>query len=224
MKLKKSYTWILILILLGFVLSGIFISIAPDRIPAHYNIRGEVDRWGSKLEFIIFPVANLVFGGFMAWLARYEGKHGRDMNERVVASMTVMILILFNAQWTIFMCKAVDLSNPGGNLGELPAKLITVLLCATFIPLGNIMPKAERNSLFGLRTKWSMANDRCWQQSQRFAGYAFVITGILGVVVCSLLPAQWGGYAMLALLLAMTLLCTCASYRIYRKDQETGKP
>lgn len=35
--MKKTYTWILILVLLGFVLSGIFISIAPDQIPAHYS-------------------------------------------------------------------------------------------------------------------------------------------------------------------------------------------
>jgi len=217
--MKKTYTWILILVLLGFVLSGIFISLAPDQIPAHYNIRGEVDRWGSKVEFVIFPISNLVFAAFMAWLARREGKQGRDMNERVVASMTVMILILFNAQWTFFMYKAVDISNFGGDLGEIPVKLITVVICATFIPLGNIMPKAERNSLFGLRTKWSMANDRCWQQSQRFAGYTFVIMGILGVAVCSLLPAQWSGYALLALILGSVVLCTYASYSIYRKDQ-----
>ena len=155
----------------------------------------------------------------MAWLARHEGKQGREMNERVVTSMTVMILILFNALWIFFMWKAVDISNLGGNLGEIPAKLITVILCASFIPLGNIMPKAERNSLVGLRTKWSMANDRCWQQSQRFAGYAFVITGILGVMICSLLPGLWSGYALLALILGMTVICTYASYKIYRKDQ-----
>lgn len=217
--MKKTYTWILIMVLLGFVLSGVFISIAPDTIPAHYNSHGEVDRWGSKLEFVIFPVINLLFGAFMAWLARREGKQGRDMNERVVASMTVTILVLFNALWTFFMYKAIDISNFGGDPGELPVKVLTVILCAAFIPLGNIMPKAERNGLFGLRTKWSMANDSCWQKSQRFAGYAFVIAGILGVVICSLLPGDLSAYALLVLILGLTILCTWASYAIYRKEQ-----
>ena len=81
------------------------------------------------------------------------------------------------------------------------------------------MPKAERNSLFGLRTKWSMANDRCWQQSQRFSGYVFLISGIIGVVTCSLLPGQLSGYALLALILGSAVICTYASYRIYRKDK-----
>ena len=123
------------------------------------------------------------------------------------------------------MWKAIDISNLGGDLGEIPGKLIAVILCASFIPLGNIMPKAERNSLFGLRTKWSMANDRCWQQSQRFAGYVFVITCILGVMICSLLPGLWSGYALLALILGMTVICTYGSYKIFRKDQlKKGTP
>ena len=141
------------------------------------------------------------------------------MNERVVASMTVMVLILFNVLWTFFMCKAIDISSLGGDLGEISIKLITVSLCVTFILLGNIMPKAERNSMFGLRTKWSMASDRCWQQSQRFGGYVFAIAGILGVVTCPLLPGHWSGYALLVLILGSAAICTYASYRIYRKDQ-----
>ena len=97
--MKKTYTWILILVLLGFVLAGLFFTVSPDQIPAHYNIRGEIDRWGSKYEYIVFPIINFVFGIFMAWIAKREGKQGREMNERVVASMTVMILILFNILW-----------------------------------------------------------------------------------------------------------------------------
>ncbi len=27
----------------------------PDKVPAHYNFAGEVDRWGSKWELWIFP-------------------------------------------------------------------------------------------------------------------------------------------------------------------------
>jgi len=217
--MKKAYKWTLILILLGFVLAGIFLTLAPDQIPAHYNIRGEVDRWGSKYEFLIMPVINLFFGIFMAWLARFEGKKGRDMNERIVAILNNFILIMFNAIWVSFMWKAVDARNAGSNLGDLATKGIMILLMVSFIPLGNIMPKAQRNSLFGLRTKWSMTNDHCWQQSQRIGGYIMVGTGILGVILTAVLPAQWGGYALLTLITLMVVGCSWCSYRIYQKDQ-----
>jgi uncharacterized membrane protein len=46
-----------LMIILGMI---IFVCIKwsqlPDRIPGHYNIRGEVDRWGSKGEILTVPI------------------------------------------------------------------------------------------------------------------------------------------------------------------------
>lgn len=217
--MKKTYQWTVALILLGFILAGIFLAIAPDEIPAHFNLKGEEDRWGSKYEFLIMPFINLLFGVFMAWLAHREGKQGRDMNERVVSIMNNWILILFNGMWVLFMWKAVDANDLGSGLDELTGKLIMMLLTVSFIPMGNILPKAQRNSAFGLRTKWSMANDHCWQQSQRIGGWIMVGTGILGTILTAMLPTVWGGFMLLALIIAMTIACTYASYQIYMKSQ-----
>lgn len=217
--MKKTYRWIIALIVLGFVIAGLFFSLAPDQIPAHYDIQGQVDRWGSKYEFILLPVINLLFGGIMVWLARREGNQGRGMNEQVILGMTTCILVLFNLIWVFFMWKAIDTKNLGGGLGELTTKAFTILLFASFIPLGNNLPKSQRNSIYGLRTKWSMANDRCWQQSQRFGGYVFVVSGIIGVLLCALLPSSWGDYVLLLLIVIITVVCTIGSYRIYRKEQ-----
>jgi len=73
--------------------------------------------------------------------------------------------------------------------------------------------------VFGLRTKWSTASDRCWQQSQRIGGYFMVGTGILGVILAAVLPAQWGSFVVLGLIVAMTIAGIWASYRIYQKEQ-----
>lgn len=219
--MKKIYGWTLVLILFGFVLMGVFLTVAPDQIPVHYNIQGQVDRWGSKYEFGILPVLSGVFGLVMVLMARHEGKQGREMNGKVVGSMSVMILVFFNAIWLFFMWKAVDLENPGSSIGELPVKGILMLLSALLIVGGDRMPKAERNSMFGLRTKWSMANDWCWQQSQRVGGFVSVVAGVLGIVLSALLPAAWAGYALVALIIAMTLICSYASYRIFMRSQNS---
>lgn len=216
--MKKLYGWTIALVLLGFVLAGIFLTLAPDQIPVHYNIRGEADRWGSKYEFLVMPVCSLLFGALMSGIARYEGKKGRDMNEKVVGILNIWILIVFNILWGFFMWKSVDRENLGSGIGELPGKLISILLSASLIPVGNLMPKAARNGAFGLRTKWSMASDWCWQQSQRIGGYVSVGTGILGVIVSALCPAAWSGYILLVLLAGMTVICCWASYRIYKKQ------
>lgn len=217
--MKKAYQWTIALILLGFLLVGIFLTLAPDQIPVHYNIRGEVDRWGSKYEYLIMPFINLIFGIFMVWLARNEGKKGRDTNEKIVAIMNNFVLMMFNGMWLLFMWKGLDLKNLSGGWGDLSGRLIVMLLAASLIPMGNIMPKVQRNSAFGLRTKWSMANDYCWQRSQRVGGYLMVGTGFFGVILTAILPVEWGGYAFLVLLIAMTIACTYASYHIYMRSQ-----
>lgn len=217
--MKKAYKWIIALVVIGFVIVGLFFSMAPAQIPVHYDINGQIDRWGSKYEFILLPIINLLFGGFMAWLARREQKQGREMNEQVVAGMTVCVLVFFNLLWLFFMWKAIDVDNFDSGLGELSTKAFMILIFASFIPLGNSMPKAQRNSIYGLRTKWSMANDRCWQKSQRFGGYALVISGIIGTLLCALLPSHWGGYIMLLIITIATVTCIVGSYRIYRNEQ-----
>lgn len=217
--MKKATKWTIALVVLGFVLAGIFLTVAPDRIPAHYNIRGEVDRWGSKYEMLILPVINLFFGVFMVLVARHEGKQGREMNEKIMGIMNNWILVLFNALWAVFLWKAVDPENLGSGLGDLSSKVILMLLSASLIPMGNIMPKAQRNSIYGLRTRWSMVNDHCWQQSQRIGGYVMVAAGVLGTILTAILPVLWGGIAVTVLLIAAAIGCTWASWRVYMRSQ-----
>lgn len=217
--MKTVYKWTVALVLLGFLTAGVFLTVAPEQIPVHFDLSGRIDRWGSKYEFLVMPVINVLFAAFMAWVARREGRQGRDMNERIVSLMNNGILVLFDGLWLFFMWQALVMAEHGLNVTELPVKGLMLLLTASFIPLGNILPKAQRNSLFGLRTKWSMANDHCWQQSQRIGGYIMVVTGFLGVILTAVLPAGWGGYVLLALVAAMTVACIWASYRIYMRSQ-----
>lgn len=216
--MKKIHRWIIALVVLGFVLTGLFFTAAPEQIPAHYDSRGQVDRWGSKYEYILLPVINLIFTGSMAYLARREEKQGRDMNAGVILGMTAIVLLMFNLIWVVFMALAMKggVQTPG-----LAIKTVTILLALSLVPLGNKMPKSTRNSAYGLRTSWSMASDRCWQKSQRVAGYTFVIGGIGGSVLCALLPALWCGWAFLVVMACVVLAAMAVSRRVCR--EETGE-
>lgn len=219
--MKKAYRWIVALVLLTFVVTGIFLTVAPNQIPVHYNIHGDIDRWGSKYEFLVFPVISLFFGGIMAWVAKATGNKGEEFNEKVVVGMTVVILAFFNAMFAFFMWKALTPDSLSGGLGDIGVKILLLLMSASFIPLGNVMPKTTRNGMVGLRTKWSMADDVCWQKSQRLGGMLMVATGIVSVVLVSLLPVSWGAYALLALLQVDLFASVLGSWRIYQKEHKT---
>ena len=137
----------------------------------------------------------------------------------MVAVVGVWSLVLFNALWLFFFWKSLAGTDLRGN-EDLSAKVIFLLLAASFLPLGNIMPKARRNSLFGLRTKWSMADDVCWQKSQRLGGYTMMGTGILGIVLVSLTPASWAAFVLVGLLLAVAVADTVGTYIIWKREQQ----
>lgn len=95
-------------------------------------------------------------------------------------------------------------------------RVFLILLHAAQVPLGNKMPKAQRNGAFGLRTKSSMANDRCWQKSQRFGGHVLVWAGLMGAVVCAFVPEGWLWRVTLLLFTATPVVCVLGSRRLCR--------
>lgn len=48
-------------------------SSLPEKIPGHYNVLGEVDRWGSKTELLILPIFGLAVWGLLT-LVSYKPK------------------------------------------------------------------------------------------------------------------------------------------------------
>lgn len=217
--MKNQNRWILAWVILGFVLTGLFFSLAPDRIPVHYGASGRADRWGSKFEFLPLPCISLIFAASMVLLARWETKQGRGENEGVILGMTNCVLVLFNLLWCLFMGKAITPGTSAPASEVLPAKVLAILLSASCLPLGNRLPKARRNGIYGIRTKWSLSDDSCWQQSQRLGAYIPVACGIAGILLCALLPGAWSLWSLLALAVLAIVLCTLGSYRIWRRRQ-----
>jgi uncharacterized membrane protein len=49
--------------------------------------------------------------------------------------------------------------------------------------MGNVMGKVRRNFWVGIRTPWTLANERVWNATHRFAAKAMVLVGVAGLIV-----------------------------------------
>lgn len=57
-------------------------SLLPDKVPAHYNALGEVDRWGAKGELLILPIIGAIMWIGMTVLEKYPHLHNyMNLNE-----------------------------------------------------------------------------------------------------------------------------------------------
>ena len=208
--MKRLYATTYILMALDVLVASVLIHLMPDQVPVHFNGANEPDRLGSKYEFlvaILFPLCGVfvVMGSKNAPI----GKERRWAWGAVAFEVFVLGWILFY-DGAPFPEPDLDASRWAAVIGGA--------LC---VVAGNLMPKADRNPFFGLRTPWSEASPETWRRSQRLGGYAGVATGFAMIVLGLVLPARLVTPAVLLVLLAGFAAAIVGSYVIYR--QELGK-
>lgn len=217
--IKNTYSITYALMILSVVAAGISLALMPGRVPVHYDISGKVDRVGSKYEYLIIPAITLLIGTICIVLSKRLGRRGDPRDGGVIVSAGNIGLVFLNILNLFILWGAVSSSLKGGHEIQFDViKLSCLFLGAALMALCGIMPKAPLNSIFGLRTKWSMANDRVWRGSQRFAGITGVGCGLL-IILCGMFFRELiAACIMMGLLSAWTVACVIASYRIYKKD------
>lgn len=213
--MKNKYKIIYAVAILSLLIVGVFFAFLPDQVPVHFGMTGEVNRFGSKYEYAVFPLIVLLMTVFIVAAAKNQNKKKAYSNEKVVVISGISGLSIFNLVEIYILLKAATYSTalPLIDVFKLSALVIGVLL----IIIGNIMPKATLNATFGLRTVWSMKNEEVWQKCQRFGGYFSIISGFLTILSGIFLS----GYAvlifMIVLMLLVLVVCIAGSHRIYKE-------
>ena len=67
MNVKKLFYTLMFLPLIVSMIALIFL---PDLIPVHYNIKNEIDRWGSKYEILIIPIITILLGKSLLFMRK----------------------------------------------------------------------------------------------------------------------------------------------------------
>ena len=210
--MKRLYATTYILMALDVLVASVLIHLMPDQVPVHFNGANEPDRLGSKYEFlvaILFPLCGVfvVMGSKNAPI----GKERRWAWGAVAFEVFVLGWILF------YLTKALLYDGAPFPEPDLDAsRWAAVIGGALCVVAGNLMPKADRNPFFGLRTPWSEASPETWRRSQRLGGYAGVATGFAMIVLGLVLPARLVTPAVLLVLLAGFAAAIVGSYVIYR--------
>ena len=110
--MKKLYALCYGVILLCIVGTAILLIFTPDTIPVHYNFAGEVDRFGSKYENLIWPIFTISMGAFFILLAKQQRKKGETVNEKILLYTGICTLLFFAALGFYFMLKDMTPTQP----------------------------------------------------------------------------------------------------------------
>lgn len=224
----KKAIWMISI--LSLILTVASLSFMPDSIPMHYNLAGEIDRWGSKYESFIFPVINFVISLFFllsishcekrAAATTVEKERAQALTNTTVLKITgVSMASLFTIMQAFILYGAYMDAHAGTAQSHIDILKVTCILIGLFLMiLGNYMPKTKKNHVVGIRTSWSMYNDTTWMKSNRFGAFSLMIAGLLTIATAIFTHSVIAMVMMIAYLLVSVVVTIIYSHKIYQKE------
>jgi uncharacterized membrane protein len=217
--MKRPLTTAAVLTALVWIGTAVVYPRLPETMTTHWNIKGEADGFSPKAQgAFILPASMILMLGVAAVLPRISPKHFEvDTFKSTYWMVMLLVLALFAYLHVITLWAGVngriDVGRAlfGGIFGFLAI-------------MGNYLSKVRRNFWMGVRTPWTLASDRVWNDTHRLASKTFVIAGAGGVIV-TLLPLPLGAWMGLGigLILLGALIPVVYSLVHYKQLQARGE-
>lgn len=174
----------------GFILlmaaAGVWgwLQLPPDaRVAVHFAADGTPNGWMAPFPaFFVMPGMAMLLWLFLLVMPRL-GPRAANLTRAPRAYGVVWMLPALIAVPVQLLILA-----PALGLSWSPLRLMPASIGLIFILLGNVMGKIPPNPFIGIRTPWTRADDRVWDQTHRFAGWVFVAGGFILLGSALLLP------------------------------------
>ena len=211
MKKNKLFYITMVITFIPIIVNLIAYPHMPDKIPVHWGITGEPNRYGSKMEQLTLSALPLVLFLFLNYLPSIDPKKESYKKHTGAFSIINFVIILF-----LIITNLLGLfSALGYNIHF--QKVVPVLLGILFIVLGNFMTQLRHNYFFGFRTPWTLASEYVWKKTHRFGGYVFVVIGL--VPLSSIFIGSMGMYLFLGAMLIGMALILIYSYLVFKREK-----
>ena len=208
--LKKDL-W-LILLMITSTVGVIFIySSLPMQIPVHWDINGDVDRYGNRINIIylaLIPVLIYILFLILPVIDPRRKNYNKHKKAYRITKYAVILLML-SISWISILYTLEIISDV--------TRLLFWMIGIIFLLIGNYMRQIRSNFFFGIRNPWTLSNDVVWKKTHRLGGITFVITGI-AIVVGSFFGSIVTFILLMIGIVAILLVSTLYSYLVYRKE------
>jgi uncharacterized membrane protein len=188
------------------------------RVPIHFNARGEADGWSGPAFGLSFMPMVACGTLLLTWVLPQIDPRGKNLKR----SGGAYGLIQFAVVGLFCVLQAVIV---GAALGH-PMQVVTLLdiaLGVMLMAMGNVMGKLRWNMMVGVRTPWTIADERVWDQTHRFAGKIFVLGGLLLVAAAfAPLPPPWQPALIAVVPASVAVAAMLKSYWLWRSRQQAS--
>jgi uncharacterized membrane protein len=211
-RVKQWYPVALALIAAG--MSAAVYQRLPETMAVHWDIHGNPNGWMPRAVGAAFGPVLIVFLAFtLRFVPRIDPRaenYARfaEAYETIVASVLVLMLVVHGIMLAVALGYHVSV-----------ARVVPAMVGVLFVVIGNMMPLVRPNWWFGIRTPWTLSNDRVWARTHRLAGYTMTAAGIIMILAALALPSALGLPVLVAVAIASAVGPAVYSYLTWKREE-----
>lgn len=213
MKLKREIPLIAI-VLLPFIYLAYIWNELPEKVPLHWNFKGEIDRFGEKTELLLIPILLplLIYIIFLI-VPKIDPKNkiskmgNKYQHIKILLTTFMSILALF----IIYSANKQSLTNPN---------YVVLLIGILYIIFGNYFKTIKANYFIGIRTPWTLENETVWKETHKLGGKMWFVGGIIVVISSLILNKQPNFILFMIITGIITIIPIAYSYFKFKNLQK----
>jgi len=174
-------SWITVAVLAA--IATIALALLPEgaRIPVHWNVAGEADRYAGAAFGLFTPVVmSALLSLAFAVLPRIEPLQTRMQGSAVLYRVTWAGLLALMVVVEVLVAAPAFGWTPSATL---PLAVVGTLL----IVVGNVLPKSRPGFFVGIRTPWALLDTDNWIATHRLGAWTMMAGGA-ALLIAGLLP------------------------------------
>lgn len=198
-------------------LAGIIVAYPhlPSVVPIHWNAHGQPNGWGPKWSLFLYGpgmmTGMVLLFAALPWLSprKFELDTFRSTYLYIMIVVVALLAYIQILTLTAGLGFALDISR--AVLGGI---------CLLIALLGNVLGKVRRNFYVGVRTPWTIASEKVWNATHRFAAKTFVAGGLLGLIAVIARAPFWLPFAAI---MVSALIPAIYSLVFYKQLERRGE-
>ena len=199
------------IILISFLLGIYLYPSMPEQMASHWNAQGEVDDYMSKF-WALFLMPLMSLGLLLLFLVIPKIDPLKQNIEKFRKYFDGFIVLMLGFLFYVYLLTIFW----NLELRFSMTQLMIPAMAALFYYCGILVENAKRNWFIGIRTPWTLSNEKVWEKTHKLGGKLFKAAAIIilfGIVL--------KGYALLFILVPVIFVSfylIVYSYVEYQKE------
>lgn len=211
---KNTHLIIFALIVLISILGSLLLyEYIPSEMPIHWNSMGEIDVYTSKeIGVFLLPIVSIIIALIFVAIPYMEPNKENLKKFINYYNLCGIIILAFLAylHYLILFASIVEQINI--------ARFLSPAIGILFFYIGILLSKSKQTYTIGIRTPWTLASKKNWEETHKKGAIIFKACGIIAVL--GLIFANYAIVLMLAPIIISTIGLFFYSFYIFIKNKK----